>query len=245
MSTFGDRVEHCVPTILSILSGKRVPDKFYIWYPRAVHRLGINGFEKIPQILEDLEMINPILSANIAEDYGPATKLIPTLHEEKDFDTIIITIDDDTIYHPYTVLDLEQAMIERPDHAIGRVCELPDKPSKSWPVTDQNVPCHGFACAYASVAYRRRFFDLAVLANYSAAGMARDGCWAHDDVWISGHLWKAGVPIWNIGAGERPSVVLHRRYHPELTIGGIKDVLGIQAACLDYFAWFHPPTPNK
>jgi hypothetical protein len=34
-----------------------------------------------------------------ARDYGPVTKLVPALHRELDPDTLIITVDDDKVYH--------------------------------------------------------------------------------------------------------------------------------------------------
>jgi hypothetical protein len=36
-------------------------------------------------------------------DYGPLTKIVPTLYKETDPETIVITVDDDKIYKPQTI----------------------------------------------------------------------------------------------------------------------------------------------
>jgi hypothetical protein len=56
-------------------------------------------------------------------DYGPATKLIPTLLEETDPDTIIVTVDDDVVYHPDVLQDMVEGMMQYPDFTVVRSCE--------------------------------------------------------------------------------------------------------------------------
>jgi len=46
------------------------------------------------------------ITINRCDDHGPLTKLLPTLLRETDPDTVIITVDDDKIYLPDTMLSL-------------------------------------------------------------------------------------------------------------------------------------------
>ena len=52
-------------------------------------------------------------------DWGPATKLIPTLSVETDPRTIIITVDDDLDYPSTLIEHLYRRSLQRPDAAIG------------------------------------------------------------------------------------------------------------------------------
>jgi hypothetical protein len=53
----------------------------------------------IPEWLTDLESSNSKLKIFRTEDYGPLTKLLPTIERIEDGDTIIIVVDDDLVYH--------------------------------------------------------------------------------------------------------------------------------------------------
>jgi hypothetical protein len=46
------------------------------------------------------------ITVNRCDDFGPLTKLVPTLQQEHDPDTIIITVDDDQVYEPTLVRHL-------------------------------------------------------------------------------------------------------------------------------------------
>jgi hypothetical protein len=100
MSSFPGRVEYVNPTIFSIMNGLRKPDKLYLWVPLNVSRFGsgdaeVNGLKELPDNVKGLpgHFQGAVQVKVPPKDYGPATKLLPTLLEEKDPDTVIITID--------------------------------------------------------------------------------------------------------------------------------------------------------
>ena len=53
------------------------------------------------------------------EDYGSATKLIPTIKRVTDNDTIIIVVDDDVIYHPELVNEHFKNREKWPEYAVS------------------------------------------------------------------------------------------------------------------------------
>lgn len=53
----------------------------------------------------------------VEEDFGPATKLIPTLFLEAHPDTLIITVDDEYSYHEYLIEDQVRQHMSAP-HAV-------------------------------------------------------------------------------------------------------------------------------
>jgi hypothetical protein len=100
MSSFPGRVEYINPTVFSIMYGLRKPDALYLWVPVNVSRFEagdreVNGLKELPDNVKGLVgHFGGVVKAKIPPmDYGPATKLLPTLLEEKDPDTVIITID--------------------------------------------------------------------------------------------------------------------------------------------------------
>ena len=60
------------------------------------------------------------------EDYGPVTKLIPTLEEETDGATLIITADDDMVYPHSMVSTLLEAHLREPLAAYGFAGQMID-----------------------------------------------------------------------------------------------------------------------
>uniref|UniRef100_A0A383V8V7 Methyltransferase domain-containing protein n=1 Tax=Tetradesmus obliquus TaxID=3088 RepID=A0A383V8V7_TETOB len=253
VSSFPGRVEYINPTIFSIMHGLRKPDALYIWVPLNVSRFKeddreIQGLKELPDNVKGLAgHFNGVVKVKIPpKDYGPATKLLPTLLEEKDPDTVIITIDDDSMYRPETILHLEQEIMARPDHAIVWSCEIthwdPKKapPKKGWREWKLNAGvCRGFPTAFASAAYRREFFDDLVFDQ----ARAPEGCLHHDDVWFGVHLWLRNVPIWVIdGFGIESNCdtrkcwpVLYHRPKNRMSISLHPDAGTKADACLDFF----------
>ena len=154
-------------------------------------------------------------------DWGPATKLIPTLSVETDPRTIIITVDDDLDYPSTLIEHLYAAALSRPDAAIGmKGYWLPptntsDK-DKCDPRTWDHVQDERDYGYYShenllytdaastdrdvevhvlggllGVAYRSGFFDLRRLVDF---GDWPGGSVFVDDDWISSVLDSARVP---------------------------------------------------
>jgi hypothetical protein len=142
---------------------------------------------------------------------------LPVLKRELDPETVIITVDDDVVYHPQTISALVYTILKHPNHAATFVCEEP-----GWfggvHQKSRSGECHGWLCAYAGGAYRRRFFNDSVFEYKNV----HEGCRLHDDVYLSGMaLREMGVRPWVVQADFK-SVVSHRPYN-RLSIHTVAD----------------------
>jgi hypothetical protein len=169
------------------------PDQIYINVPITNNRTG----EKyhIPEFLHkwpNVKLLRPEV------DFGPLTKLLPTLVAEHDPNTIIITVDDDKVYPPDALRHLVWYSEQEPSAAWGiggwAFMFVPEPQGVSTVYVPWWMRRNGRAVdvlqAAAGIAYRRGFFpDLAALAK------PHKDCFTTDDMWISGYLaTKSKVP---------------------------------------------------
>lgn len=73
----------------------------------------------IPEWLTELENTNPRLKIFRTEDYGPLTKLLPTVERINDGETIIIVVDDDLVYHEDMVKEQVKNQSKWIDNPVG------------------------------------------------------------------------------------------------------------------------------
>ena len=117
LSTLPGRISYLKDQLRFLYGQTRQPDAIYVVVPYTSLR-GKGAYE-IPSDLYEEADAGRIVLLRTQIDWGPATKLIPTLSVETDPRTIIITVDDDLDY-PSTLLEhLYQAAVQRPDAAIG------------------------------------------------------------------------------------------------------------------------------
>lgn len=157
--------------------------------PEYSHREG--RAYSIPKYLET----DPNVTVNrVARDWGPATKILPQLLTE-DPETLVISVDDDNIYAQNHIENLVSYCLQHPAHAAGhRGHQVQDFHRPRIPATlgtrlDRPRRVDILA-GCGSLALRPRFFDSSI-ADYRDAP---DGAFFVDDVWISGHLARRGVP---------------------------------------------------
>ncbi|KAF6251797.1 methyltransferase domain-containing protein [Scenedesmus sp. NREL 46B-D3] len=249
LSSFPGRAEFAAPTVYSIMHGTRKPDALYLWVTVNVSRFDaddkvVNSVTEIPSEAKALEKQFPGVVKVLApkKDYGPATKLLPTLEVETDPETIIITVDDDTFYSPTTVIELEDEMLRRPGYTIVRSCEIthwdpdmkknpPRKGWREWKLTEGL--CRGFMTAYASAAYRRGYFDDLVFDQERAP----DGCMHHDDIWFSAHLWIRNVSIWVLNHAGKSWPPMYHRPRNRMSISFHPQAEDMAQQCQEYFHW--------
>ena len=133
---------------------------------------------------------------NRCEDFGPATKLFPVLLDEKlDPETIIITVDDDVIYHPETVAHLIKYSTLIPDSVVCNsgwnyvnlgFLKLPLIKLGTDPSTVKILQ------GDKGVTYRKKFFkDMETLENK----IKEQSCDTLDDLSISCYLKTKGIKI--------------------------------------------------
>jgi hypothetical protein len=73
----------------------------------------------IPEWLTELESTNSKLKIFRTEDYGPLTKLLPTIERIENGETIIIVVDDDLVYHENMVKEHVKNQLKWTDYPVG------------------------------------------------------------------------------------------------------------------------------
>jgi hypothetical protein len=181
-------------TVKSLLNQTRSPASIRLMVPEYSRRE--DGPYVIPEALTRLRGLEIVH----CRDYGPASKLIPSLLS-LDAEQPILAVDDDRVYHRRLVDRLDTIARAHPDVAIGASGwhvpeDLLDRPTTLWTQLRKRPPVP-FTCAqirnpqevdvlqgFSGYVVRPRFFDLARLSDYSAAPEAAV---LADDVWISAH----------------------------------------------------------
>ena len=131
-------------------------------------------------------------------DWGPATKLIGALKLETRPDTIIITLDDDVVYHRDTVSYLSTHIQDNMTLSFG--CEI-------WSVSgiefipfggmanifDYSITpryCSGWLLGWVGLAYRVSYFEQDIWTFLQTLPI---GCFYNDDIWLSGYVTRRGI----------------------------------------------------
>jgi hypothetical protein len=194
MTTIPSRMALIGETLKSLLRQTRAPARIVINVPH-VSRREQREYE-IPAYLERLASVE----IHRCDDWGPATKLIPSLLRFPAGQKLVVA-DDDRIYPPNLVEDLERASAAHPGCAIGlggwRVPDdLTDRPTTLWADLRGAPPVPVKATrlrkavevdilqGMASYLVQTDFFDSSEVTDYSAAPEA---VFFVDDVWLSGH----------------------------------------------------------
>ena len=206
LTTTPKRIKDLAPTLSSLFRQSRRVDSIYLNLPYETLR-----GEKycIPEWLKKLKTVK---IRRIRRDWGPATKLLPTLHAAKD--EIIIVIDDDVIYGSSLVeYYLKTFYREKEKKALtvfgsnisnGKIqSEWPSFFNWSGPQEVSIVKGHN------SFLVTREMFPPEVF-KYSNAPPE---CLWVDDVWWSGWLHYNGIPIHAIGCVQSclPVTILGNR----------------------------------
>ena len=194
LTTIPSRLPHIAATLKSLMRQKRAPSRIVINLPDFSKRE--NAPYTMPAFLHGLKSVEIIRCA----DLGPATKVIPTLLREPPRRKIIV-VDDDRIYPPNLVGDLEDAADRDVASAFGMSgwvvpADLIDRPATIRDNLQMRPPSSVRARRLSTpmavdvlqglsgYLVRPGFFDLKKLTDYSGAPPES---FFVDDVWISGH----------------------------------------------------------
>lgn len=118
----------------------------------------------IPDWLHTYKLQYPHLKVFRVDDIGPPTKFIPTLHRITDPETILLTVDDDLIYHPDMVTEHRKYQNHLVDSVIcyeGRGVTTPtyyDHRDAFLLCVDRIVETNGLQ-HYKSASYKKKLFD--------------------------------------------------------------------------------------
>lgn len=119
----------------------------------------------IPDWISNLQLTYPHLKIFRTEDFGPPTKIVPTIQRTNDPETIIIAVDDDMIYHEDMIQEHVNHHSEISDAAFGydgrdnhsdyKYNDLRD----AWiNCVDRIIPVSWFQ-NYKSGSYKRKYFE--------------------------------------------------------------------------------------
>jgi hypothetical protein len=114
LTTIPSRIKDIFPCINSILMQTRPPDRIYLNIPNRSKREN-KGYQIPCQLRKDKR----IILTHCKEDSGPILKLLQTLKEETHPDTLIITVDDDTVYPRHLISTLLRFNEKFPEAALG------------------------------------------------------------------------------------------------------------------------------
>ena len=111
ITTISQRISHLAQTVKSIIFGDIVPTHIYIMISKEsyLHDKGVPS-SKVPHELRDFMQSYPV-SIIYTNNIGPHRKLLPVLSKYWNDDCVIITLDDDVIYHRNTLLELIKAYV--------------------------------------------------------------------------------------------------------------------------------------
>jgi hypothetical protein len=194
MTTLPSRIARIEPTIKSLLRQTVSPATIRLNVPRVSRREGVAY--AIPDSLRALRSLHIVE----CDDFGPATKLIPTLLDAAP-DQRLLVVDDDRVYQPTLVEQMIRSSDRFPDAAVAASGwdappDLTDRPTTLIATLLGRAPapikctrvrgCRSVDIMQGLGGYvvKPRFFDRATLADYANAPAA---AFFVDDVWISAH----------------------------------------------------------
>lgn len=192
LTTVPSRIERILPALNSLLDQTVIPDRIFLALP-SLSKREQTGYV-VPEELHGHPRVTVLPSSR---DWGPATKFIPALLQLADTpDAAILAVDDDNVYPRTFVETFRRFATLLPDAALSlRGCAVP--PSLRWrdcreyPGTAITSPARtDIVEGCGGILVRPRFFD-AHLLDYAAAPPE---AFFVDDVWVSGHLARRGIP---------------------------------------------------
>jgi hypothetical protein len=202
LTTIPSRMPFIADTLKSLMRQTRAPQQIRLNLPRYSRRE--QAAYALPEWLTRLETVIVVP----CEDFGPATKLIPSLQALPP-DQMILAVDDDRIYPATLIEDLERGAAMLPDAALGLSgwivpADLVDRPTTIYANLRERSPVPIRATriraprpvdilqGLSGFLVRPRFFDIAAVADYSRAPPA---AYFVDDVWFGAHCTAAKFVI--------------------------------------------------
>lgn len=203
LTSIPSRLPLIEPALKSLLNQTRAPREIRLHLPKFSRREQCAYV--VPEALRGLQCLKII---ECERDWGPATKFIPAVLDLVDEQTILV-VDDDRIYPPNLIADLETAALKLPDAALcmtgwNAPADLIDRPTTilSNLMMQAPAPVRGrrlnqpmridILQGMSGYWLKPGFFDRAALTDYSGAPEA---AFFVDDVWMSAQCCAAKYVI--------------------------------------------------
>lgn len=189
LTTSPKRISDINTTIQSLINQDMTPDMIQINLPHTFKRTQ----QDYPQtLLDSLSFLrHPLVKIHRCEDYGPATKLIPTVMTESGYNnnTLIIVVDDDTVYPLELTNIFVRLHLSHPHRVIAGNCgdDYLTNANTSLPAGGCNM-FEGFA----GVGYPSALFGDDFL-SYISRVISDSNCLRSDDYTISNYFARRGV----------------------------------------------------
>ena len=186
MTTSPRRIQLFHPVVDSILAQTIQPSAIYLNLPDKFRN---RETYTIPNWLNDVASIR--INQTVAEDWGPAMKILPTLAMEREPETVIITIDDDVIYPQSALATFAEASARQSDTAFCSMgFRFASDSGHIQPVREHLQRCDALQ-GFSGCCYRRVHFDEAELRSEIAA--LPEQFQINDDIILSNHVAAIGV----------------------------------------------------
>ena len=192
LSTVPGREKSLRRTLDSLIAQEPAP--VAIWLNLPYYSTRFRRAYSVPSYLTNAPYSRRV-RVNRCPDYGPATKIIPTLSVLGP-DAIVIVVDDDHAFSRGTAASFLRWEYAMPHGALGARGGI-YKSLSPWLVAnrlqtnDIHVPVHvDYLAGWKGYLVKPNFFDTEALKNYKDAPKS---AFFEDDVWISGHLAKRGI----------------------------------------------------
>lgn len=191
LTSYGVRVRDTLPyTLYSLLQQTRKPNRIVVWLDN------VNWSESnLPTVLKKLEGLG--VEFFFVDDIRSYKKLIPAL--KKFPDNIIITVDDDLYYNPYTIEWLTDEYEKSDKHSVIGTWAYPVKvsegkylPYSSWKEEDDNHNTGEYSLiGCGGILYPPHIFDDEILNKDLFMKMAPTA----DDLWFWVMEKRLGIPV--------------------------------------------------
>ena len=199
------RIKSIFPTLYSLMAQTNKPDLIILW-------LGKNM--KFPQkIISQIKSMGVLVK--FREDYGPNTKYYYVFDKYKN--DVVITVDDDIIYHKNMIDELYETFLKHPNSVIARRTHKMRFNSERkimkykdwiWEYRDSDVPSYDLlATGVGGVLYPPRVMALECWENRDFLKI----CPKADDVWLKFCELSNGIKVCAVKNSKFHYDVINRR----------------------------------
>ena len=194
LTTSPTRIFYIKPVIDSIMKQTIPADRIYLNLPNVFKRDNTVFSKPLPDFITK----NPMIYVNWCEDFGPITKVLPTVPLEKDANTLILSIDDD-IEYPVNFIETFLAFYKAyPNACITGTSYMYYEGNDKDKYLLNNYGLEGSLVelveGYSGVLYHKEFLE-----NINTSWLDEKSCKFGDDFYISNELRRKNIPIIKIG----------------------------------------------